>query len=154
MEQMRGLWCGKRLDNNEWIVGYLMRTQSIIGMTVSYIMQAEKSTYIFNDDYIAVGDEWIPVETETIGEYTGLRDKNKKPVFEGNRIRFETISGSRERTGVIFWCAGMFYVDGQTSGGKEFICRLDYIVPESIEIIGNFHDDFQLLKGDENNGAD
>ena len=140
MNQMRGLWCGKRLDNDEWIIGYLMRTQGARGcMTVSYIIPAEKSEHDFNDDYVTVGDTWIPVETKTLGEYIGLCDKNKKPIFEGNKIRFRAINGSRERTGVIFWHAGTFYVDGHTSGGNELIYRLDYIVPESIEIIGKFH---------------
>ncbi len=154
MDKMRGLWCGKRLDNNEWIVGYLMRTQGAMGMTVSYIMPAEKSEFDFNNDYVAAGDEWILVSTDTLGEFAGIFDKNNTPVFEGNKIRFEAINGSKERIGTVFWYAGAFFVNGQTSGGKELIYRLDYIVPESVEVIGNFHDDFQLLKGADDNGRD
>lgn len=89
MNETRGLWHGKRLDNGEWIIGYLMRRQGAMGMTFSYIMPAEKSEFDFNDDYVAAGDEWIPVETKTLGECTCVPDKKNTLIFEGDIVEYK-----------------------------------------------------------------
>ncbi|MDE7361853.1 MAG: hypothetical protein K2N38_07955 [Oscillospiraceae bacterium] len=123
MNEMRGIWQGKRVDNGEWITGDLSRIKN--------------ADQFFIDNYT--------VDPSTLGECTGLPDKNGNPIFEGNQISFETISGSI-RTGTVFWYGGVWYVDGRSAYGTEFIYRLDYVDFKSVEIICDIHDNPGLMK--------
>lgn len=83
-------------------------------------------------------------DTETVGEYTGLTDKNGKKVFEGDICkayicRADTVE--KEVIGTICFEDGTF----------EFKCEHDsvYIYPllEVLEVIGNIHDNPELMGG-------
>lgn len=65
------LFCGKRKDNGEWVYGYYLRLNN-----KSYISQNPK-----NERGIEI-TRWAEVIPETVGEYTGLTDKNGKKMFE------------------------------------------------------------------------
>lgn len=99
-------------------------------------------------------DEWyisnkagIPtayqIRPETIGQYTGLDDKNGVPIFEGDIVRLD---GEWEEYGgnifTIVFASACFYL----ARNLERICFLVKSYAEYSEVIGNIYDNPELLK--------
>ena len=123
------LFRGKRTDNGEWIEGFYSAE--------------EYNPYIGKIEYIPriqiIGKcVSLGVIPETVGQYTGLTDKNGVKIFEGDIIRFEDDIGY-----VIYNCDdASFLVDSP----NRYI-SMDY--SSDFEIIGNIHDNPGLLEGGE-----
>lgn len=78
MNKYRDIWHGKRVDNDKWVEGYLIRPE--FNPNAAYI------GYLFaTDDHdIDVAE----VDPSTLGRCTGLRDKNGTLIFEGNIVEY------------------------------------------------------------------
>lgn len=76
---------------------------------------------------------------ETVGEYTTLTDKNDRMIFEGDIVTMPKYGGGRHRS-VVYFKNGKFAVDGSNYSFKD-------ICPKNMEVIGNIHDNPELLKG-------
>lgn len=127
---------GKRLDNGEWIEGDLLRMND--------------HWFIFPDP-APEGIDKYKVDPATVGEFTGLKDKNGKEIYEGDVIR-SPLSDDKTRPHRIFYHTGNAAFMGALVDRKE-LCYLrldqDWIYKFGKEVIGNIHDNLELLKGGE-----
>lgn len=138
MRENIGLFRGKRIDNGEWVEGNLFEndnTQFPLFLIGYVVMSRNEYTGGLELNGFGLNE----VDPDTIGECTGLKDKNCKLIFEGDIVK------NRYNKGVIIygeWNCGCCYdVYGWTI---DILGDMHYV-----EIIGNIHDNPELLKGSE-----
>lgn len=142
------LFRGKRIDNEEWVYG-------------SFCMDAVEQ---FNglcgvDGFIRLYDkakdkmQMHEVDRETVGQFTGLTDKNGKRIFEDDVIHLDYIGKNRGVEGIatVIFENGKFGV--KWGWHKEFVC-LDGFANTTLEIVGNIHDNTQLSERGVENAPD
>ena len=128
---------GKRADNGEWIEG------SLLGIDWC----DKPSTYsIAPNTPVSVFYSVIP---ETVGQFTGLTDKNGVRIFEGDIVRYAERRLGGEDVSVAFpvtfdeggFCAHHYFLNNWLRNGLGGNTKL-----EDIEVIGNIHDNPELLQ--------
>jgi len=120
------LFRGKRFDTKEWIYGSLLEDDII----------AAKGATDVDEDYIGFSDEWSSVDKETVGQFTGLTDKNGKRIFEGDRLKGIDILHCRWDEYTVIWETNGFYYLADRNNDCSYY-------PENVndvEVIGNIHD--------------
>lgn len=122
---------GKSKKTGEWLYGSLL--------------QRFDCDFIYTDDCNGLFIE-NEVDTKTIGQFTGLCDKNGKEIYEGDILRLANSPSSicevRWNDSITSFCIRLSYENelGSKPLGEWAICERD------IKIIGNIHDNPELLK--------
>ena len=141
---MREIMFRGKMDDGEWVYG-------------SFCMDAREQ---FNglcgvDGFIRLYDktkgkmQTYEVDRETVGQYTGLNDKNGKRIFEGDilRSRHDNLYPYDESIEVVKWFRNGWYI--QQGEYPPDAMDGDGVIPYS-EVIGNIHDNPELMEEESN----
>ena len=111
----------KRLDNGEWVKGSLVK---------SYL-NSKDQTYII-PIFNRTGEiKIVEVNPSTVCMFTGLKDKNGTPIYEGDLVTYK--DNNAERRGAITW----------DSKATSFCFEQDFLVhypSENMIVVGNKFD--------------
>lgn len=124
-------------DDDDWVYGSLTIQKD------KYYIVLEVIENIKRDDYAVYMIEVIP---ETIGQYTGLKDKNGKEIYEGDIINFDYI---KERNYEIVFEDGTYWIrdkDNQYISLHEVVEICKRPNNWKVEVIGNIYDNSELLE--------
>lgn len=143
------LFRGKRVDNGKWECGFhVMYSRSI----------AHPYSYTDGDHYIQTvpHNMKFKVDPDTVCQYTGLRDKNGKKIFEGDIVqeqddkcvgivRYGVYDSSFNSDGLGGHMG--FYIEWKE--GRIKLRRIDIVFwSDVIEVIGNIFDNPELMETD------
>lgn len=152
---------GKRCDNGEWVYGYYVESHH------SWHGYHPHKAWIL-DDAITNGGFFAlkgkrAVVNESVGQFTGLHDKNGKEIYEGD---------------IVLWIRKKVHIEGRPVQDFSDVCKIYYDEKKCafyfryemdcgaccgildfnddraeisyIEVIGNIYDNHELLKGGKN----
>lgn len=135
------LFRGKSIYDNEWIEGFYVHANEAYGENIDrhFIIKHGEFEY---DNY----DAW-EVIPETVGQYTGLCDKNGKKIFEGDICQIKNHRLISEVPFVIEW--EDFVYNGWVWEALDENKNEDSFTASAAricEVIGNIHDNPELLE--------
>lgn len=139
------LYRGKRIDNGEWVYGFYFCMYHDDDREHLHHFIIPLNVSIPKDR--PIGEIQVEVDPDTVGQcVSDLPDKNGKKIFEGDIVKVTGLYPDRDgekriwrriRVGEIFYYHGAFYFD------KWLLCKTS---EKCIEIIGNIHDNPELLE--------
>lgn len=148
---------GKSLESGLWVYGYVIFSKPFV--------DGKRSAWIIEESILPLGavstptSKFIQVDPETVGQFTGLQDKNGRDIYEGDICKLSINPNSdiyMGRIGVsnftsvarVEYEPGVYLFINLTQGkGKQAWVRkpIGRHEIESAEVIGNIHENGDLL---------
>lgn len=132
------LFRGKRIDNGEWVEGFYNHLPCGRFGADEHMIQ----TVLENGKIGMLHD----IDPSTVGQYTGLKDKNGRKIWEGDIVRCGT---GRICKVTFFISPGFSGFDLVPIGGFDAPPPHNWSLFADTEVIGNIHDNKSLLNNQE-----
>ena len=134
---MREILFRGKTCNGEWVQGHLCKDEFGKIYIIHYVPNKYKN--------VLPDREVILVDPETVGQFTGMTDKNGKEIFEGDVVAFTRVNAlgwNTHRVGEVRYYDELpiFYIMASTGDAW------DWVDCENIEVIGNIFDNKELLE--------
>ena len=146
------LFRGKRIDNGEWVEGHLIQYED----WRARICESHTGIFCYEKDRSIIQTVAHEVDLSTVGQFTGLKDKNGKRIFEGDMIKpFDDEIDKmvvQLHNGQFLLCLygerGYMAEYGWEEEGNYGCFEAEPLSSygDDIEIIGNIHDNPELLE--------
>lgn len=138
------LFRGKRRDNGEWVEGHYAGYDLICPNEPEDIYNAT-GDYHGQTPYVG----FVEVDPATVGQFTGLTDKNGKRIFEGDIVKEDDVMHDGEiqikgRTFLVTMTNGCWF--GLSQCNKYYYKAAIILDCLRGEVIGNIHDNPELLE--------
>lgn len=149
MRKNMGLYRGKRKDTGEWVEGNLFENDNthfpmvLIGHV---IMSRDKH---FPQDLSFDGYALVEVDPETVGMCSGVPDKHGNLIYEDDFVRVDDDVKEmfkRVEDGPVRFSRGSFFVNSYGDFLSSFDVIADFMGVLRGEVIGNIHDNPELLE--------
>lgn len=118
---------GQQINTKKWVYGYLYRNKGLYVICENIRYAEEK-----------------PILLDTVGQYTGLDDKNGKEIYEGDIVKYRDSRGQHIEK--VIFDKGCFYAGMHWGSSTRVAPKL--INPRITEVIGNEYDNPELLGGE------
>ena len=132
---------GKRIDNSKWVYGYLMQMHKPNRMFIGVWQYMGGEATIKDELFVSYKE----VDPDTIGQFTGLLDKNGKEIYEGDILKLQYplnygFAGIHNKEIIVtisfesgcFWFTGEGYTDCNWHFYNEY------------EVVGNIYENPDL----------
>ena len=126
------LFRGKRLDNGDWVYGYYVHIGPVSCQRAYIIPEYASSLYV-NE-----------VDPSTVGQYTSLKDKNGKRIFDGDIAK--VLQGKDKDIAYVGFENGAFMLYPKTGNIYERTLWEYWYNDWDVEVVGNITDNPELLE--------
>lgn len=114
--------------NDEWIYGSLVKV--------------DEDYYILEDGEIKA-HSYNKVDENSVGQYTGLKDKYNTEIYEGDILELTYFDDSKNVMYVSYSDSAKFVLIEQV---KNISVNMEFFDKENMEVIGNIYEDKELLR--------
>lgn len=127
---------GKRVENDEWIYSSSIIIKEVAGV---------------DNVFLNEGGKWLRILPKTVGQYTGLKDKDGNEIYEGDLIAlyrdYDIVGGKIVETRAYDLEAVIFTKGGFCTNESDDLLMGNWITEadSEYEVIGNIHDNPELL---------